>query len=434
MKNILVFSLIIISVLRNYSIAQTFNLYVKNEALNPNFQVDTKEISILFNNNNTHQTYIRGAIFDAGITEKENLNSLENWVRPYSLSTLNCQFNVYPNTNQLGINANITNSITKKEIYSNKKLTRSFLFVFVKEPDIIKFLDQNLSYFSLERIDTIDFSIYMLNNISNLDDFKSKCNQLIYNLGEFEIPIAPKIEIPKNLYFEINASTSILNVNTKGFNGFATKELNINVLHKLKESTLSVGAGISYMQSNFLASDKATYSSTNSLILDTTYAAINNLTQNYAQQTISLSGLVRYRPKIGENNLSISISPFISIYNRLSSEISGGSITTFGKYAGISEYVYNVDELGLFSKSEELVGQRIGFNSSAYGINLGIGYQLNLKHFLIVPTLAIKYISIQNKNEIKESYSIDSQSYFGKFATLPKTTFISPLIGLSIIF
>jgi hypothetical protein len=409
-------------------------LYVKNEALNPNFQVDTKEISILFNNNNTHQTYIRGAIFDAGITEKDNLNSLENWVRPYSLSTLNCQFNVYPNTNQLGINANITNSITKKEIYSNKKLTRSFLFVFVKEPEIIKFLDQNLSYFSLERIDTIDFSIYMLNNISNLDDFKSKCNQLIYNLGEFEIPIAPKIEIPKNLYFEINASTSILDVNNKGFNGFTSKELNLQVLHKLKESTLSVGAGISYMQSSFSASDNANYNSTNSLIFDTTYAAINNLMQQYMQQTISLNGLVRFSPKIGENNLSISISPFISIYNRLSSEISGGSIITYGKYAGISEYVYNVDELGLFSKSEELVGQRTGFNTSAYGLNLGIGYQMNLKHFHIVPTLVIKYISIQNKNDIKDSYSIDSQSYFGKFATLPKTTFISPLIGLSIIF
>ena len=42
MKNILVYSLILITVLSNNSIAQTFNLYVKNEALNPNFQVDTK--------------------------------------------------------------------------------------------------------------------------------------------------------------------------------------------------------------------------------------------------------------------------------------------------------------------------------------------------------------------------------------------------------
>jgi hypothetical protein len=409
-------------------------LYVKNEALNPNFQVDTKEISILFNNNNTHQTYIRGAIFDAGITEKDNLNSLENWVIPYSLTTLNCQFNVYPNTNQLGINANISNSITKKEIYSSKKLTRSFLFVFVKEPEIIKFLDQNLSYFSLEKIDTIDFSIYMLNNISNINDFKSKCNQLIYNLGEFEIPIPPKIEIPKNLYFEINALTSITDVNTKSFNGYISKELNIQVLHKFKENKISVGAGISYMHNSFSSTDNAAYNSTNSLILDTIYATINSLTQNYTQQTVSFNGLVRFSPKIGENNLSISISPFISIYNRLSSEIFGGSITTFGKYAGISEYVFNVDELGLFSRSEELVGQRTDFNTSAYGINLGIGYQLNLKYFHIVPTLAIKYISIQNKDDIKESYSIDNQYYFGKFATLTKTTFISPLIGLSIIF
>jgi hypothetical protein len=188
------------------------------------------------------------------------------------------------------------------------------------------------------------------------------------------------------------------------------------------------------MHNSFSSTDNAAYNSTNSLILDTIYATINSLTQNYTQQTVSFNGLVRFSPKIGENNLSISISPFISIDNRLSSEIFGGSITTFGKYAGISDYVFNVDELGLFSRSEELVGQRTDFNTSAYGINLGIGYQLNLKYFHIVPTLAIKYISIQNKDDIKESYSIDNQSYFGKFATLTKTTFISPLIGLSIIF
>jgi hypothetical protein len=414
-------------------LGQNNSLFIYKEKDSSVFNLDIpKSIA----SKDTNKIHLVGYIFDRTINSNEK-ELFQNWLIPYSISKMNLTFNVLNIIDKKNYNVNIKIN-SKKESYTS--ISRSILFLYSCDTSLINFLKENDVQLGLTIQNDLSFkrdnkyySVFLLES-TGFEDFKLKSNRLIYNLERFEKPIEIKKEIAQSNSIELNASTSILNVNTKGFNGFSTKDFNINVLHTFKESMLSIGGGISYMQSNFSASDNATYNSTNSLILDTTYAVINNLTQNYAQQIISLNGLVRLSPKIGENNLSISISPFVSIFNSLTTEISGGSITTYGKYDGISEYVYNVDELGLFSKSEELVGQRIDFNTSAYGINLGIGYQLNLKHFHIVPTLAVKYLSIQNKNNIKNSYSIDSQSYFGKFATLPKTSFISPLIGLSIIF
>lgn len=412
---------------------QNNSLFIYKEKDSSIFNLD---IPKSITSKDTNKIHLVGYIFERTINSNEK-ELFQNWLIPYSISKMNLTFNVLNINDKKNYTVNIKIN-SKKESYTS--INRSVLFLYTCDSSLINFLKDNDVQLGLTIQNELSFkrdnryySVFFLES-TGFEDFKIKSNQLIYNLERFEKPIVIKKEIAQNNSVELNCSTSILNINTKGFNGFSTKDLNINVLHTIKESMLSIGGGISYMQSNFSASDNASYNSTNSLILDTTYAVINNLTQNYTQQIISLNGLVRFSPKIGENNLSISISPFISIYNRLTAEISDGSITTYGKYDGISEYVYNVDELGLFSKSEELVGQRIDFNTSSYGINFGIGYQMNLKHFHVVPTLAVKYLSIQNKSNVKDSYSVDSQSYFGKFATLPKTTFISPLIGLSIIF
>ena len=157
------------------------NLFIKNNKLNPDFNLDSKKIGIELNNKKS-LIIIKGVVFDASLLQNE-LNPLENWIIPFSISNLNINFDVYPNTNQTGINVNIQNNTPELKTFNVK---RSTLFIFVRDSLTNNYLDQNLLNLSLEKLSKSNFSIYQLNDIKNLEDFKWKTNQLIHNLNVFQ--------------------------------------------------------------------------------------------------------------------------------------------------------------------------------------------------------------------------------------------------------
>jgi hypothetical protein len=425
------FSIAVIFFLSTTIIFSQNNLFIKNNKLNPDFNLDSKKIGIELNNKKS-LIIIKGVVFDASLLQNE-LNPLENWIIPFSISNLNINFDVYPNTNQTGINVNIQNNTPELKTFNVK---RSTLFIFVRDSLTNNYLDQNLLNLSLEKLSKSNFSIYQLNDIKNLEDFKWKTNQLIHNLNVFqENKNNKEITTIKKVFFQLTASSSIIKTQNKQFNNISNQEFNLSILSSNKKRNIFFGAGISVMKNEMKSINNEVYSSKINPLLELTYTKINELSENYSHQNISINSIIEiYFLNNKKNRFSIYLSPYYSIMNRFSSEIVNGSIETYGKFNGINEQIRDIPELGLTTKSNELIGKKIYYNSSSYGLNIGFKYNLNFRETIIAPSIKIHLISLNNENRLTESYTLLTENYNGLFATIKNTQLIFPTVGLSILF
>jgi hypothetical protein len=267
------------------------------------------------------------------------------------------------------------------------------------------------------------------------DDYQWKVNQLLFNLEKIPTPEIKKEheKINKN-HFQLGVTSSVSNTNSQNFDDFTSQEIDLHVIRSIHSSNIQIGAGISFLNNQFESTDNAIYSISNSSTLDTVYARVNGLHQEYNNQALLLKAIFSLKIPIHSNNLGITVSPFYSIYDYQNSEVSNGEIITYGKINGINEYLYNIDGLDLRTLSAGQLNQNTAVSTSTIGLNFSIGYEFSLKAFSVAPTFDFKFISIKNKNDILESYSLNTSVYNGFFSTQKGANFFSPSIGISIIF
>jgi hypothetical protein len=115
------------------------------------------------------------------------------------------------------------------------------------------------------------------------------------------------------------------------------------VIRSIQSSNIQIGAGISFFNYQFRSTDNALYSISNSPTLDTVYASVIGVNQEYHNLSLLLKAFFTYKVPINSNYLSLSISPFFSIYNKQNSVVTNGEIKTYGKINGVNEYLYDID-------------------------------------------------------------------------------------------
>ena len=332
-----------------------------------------------------------------------------------------------------------------KEFKIDKKnVKESTLYIHVNNKQISSFLKKNADNLSLNICDhcsldkgkkqDINEVIFQLINIDSYKDFQWKTNQLLYNLDH--IPEADKKEKPtkKTNFFQISYQSSLINSKNTQFDRASNNQIDLIMKKKIccnKNSIqILVGGGISLAQNRFSSSNNSQYVQKGSYPLDSIYASLSGVRENHSYQSINLVGFLAVKIK----KFEFSLSPFYALQSKLSSTVTGGSITTYGFKNQITDYLYDIPELGLKTQTEEILKVQNYFKTSSYGFNAGVSYNINLGTLIVAPNLNFKFISIHNKNSISNAYSIPEDKYNGLFATLKNKYFFIPTLGLSISF
>ena len=293
-----------------------------------------------------------------------------------------------------------------------------------------------MSSFQNKNNETI--KLFQLVDIKDFFDFKWKTNQLLYNLDNIPLPEKKEISIQKTTFFQIGFSSgTTINKNNTNFNGFLFNQIDFQVKKSFKnKNKIIFGGGISIAQNSFNSNSNILYSQKGILPIDSIYASISEVCENYTHQSTNISLLIALKidNKKKDRFFEFNISPFLSIQSKLNSTVTGGSIKTFGFKNQINEYLYDIPELGLKTQSEELLNIQNSFNTITYGLNAGISFNTKIGAFIFAPNINLKLVSIYNKNSILNAYSIYENRYNGLFATLKNSNFIVPTIGLSILF
>jgi hypothetical protein len=256
-----------------------------------------------------------------------------------------------------------------------------------------------------------------------------------------EIEINKDEVLKRNNLFQLSVSSSLMSIDNNPFTDFSSKQINFIVKYSFfKNKSLLIGCGMSLSQNRFNSSNNSIYSLSGNIPLEFTYAKLDAVSERYFHQAINVSAYLGFKipfPAGTKNNSSgfeISLNPYLSLFSKLDSEIVGGSITTFGEFSEIDEYLYDIPELGLNSKSDYFIGNRINYNSSTIGMNLAISYMFKIGDISIAPNLNLNYVYIKNKNLQPDSYTFNNRSYNGMFSSLKDINFLNPTIGLSLIF
>ena len=416
------------------SLSQSRNVFTYIDKDSSTFSIDfAKEIP----QKDSAKTNIIGFIFERTIDVKKDRQQFESWVTPYNVSKLNISFNV--------LNINDKKNYTINFKLNSKKETNSFLrstlFLITCDSNVIKYLKENQLILELSCPENLAYkkgskyyTVFYLEG-DGYDDYQWKVNQLLFNLEKIPTPEIKKEheKINKN-HFQLGVTSSVSNTNSPNFDDFTSQEIDLHVIRSIHSSNIQIGAGISFFNYQFRSTDNALYSISNSPTLDTVYASVIGVNQEYHNLSLLLKASFTYKVPINSNYLSLSISPFFSIYNKQNSVVTNGEIKTYGKINGVNEYLYDIDELDLRTLNSGQLNQNTAVSTSTTGLNLAIGYELGLRTFTIVPTLDLKFISLKNKNEIIESYSLNTSVYNGFFSTQKGANFFSPSIGISIIF
>lgn len=416
------------------SLGQNRYIFTYRDKDSSSFSLDfSKEI----HQKDSSKTNIFGFIFDRTLDVQKDKQVLENWVSPYDVSKLNIGFNVLNINDKKNYTINFKVN-SKRETFSS---LRSTLFIVTCDSSTIKYLKEHQLLFGLSCPDNLAFkkdskyyTVFYLEG-TDFDDYKWKVNQLLFNLEKIPSPeIKKELEKINKNYFQIGFTSSISKTNSKNFDDFTSQEIDLHAIRSIKSSNLQIGAGISFLNYQFRSTDNALYSISNSPTLDTVYASVIGVNQEYQNLSLLLKAFFTYKVPINSNYLGISLSPFYAIYNKQNCIATNGQITTFGKINGINDYLYEINELGLRTINAEQLNQNTSLSASTFGMNLTIGYEFQLKSFSIAPTFDFKFISIKNKNDVLESYSLNTSVYNGFFSTQKGAYFFSPSIGISIIF
>lgn len=318
---------------------------------------------------------------------------------------------------------------------NNEKIecSQSTLFFITRNKSQKDFLSKNLNLLFLKSIPIPNekgFKVFQLTPIKDPDDFKWKTEQLFYNLQN--IPIIEKS--PKTNFFQISYQSSLIRSKNTQFDGATNNQIDLIMKKKICSDTDTIqilfGGGFSLAQNNFSSSNNFQCGQKGSYPLDSIYASLSGVRENHLYQSINfvLSFAVKFK------RFEISLSPFCALQSNLSSTVTGGSITTYGFKNQITDYLYDIPELGLKTQTEEILNVQNYFKTRSYGFNVGVSYNINLGTLIVAPNLNLKFIYIQNKNSISNAYSIPEDKYNGLFATLKNTYFFIPTLGLSISF
>ena len=436
MKNLFVvfFSFIFSSLL--YS--QGFNLSKNNDS-DSKLNINLLDIHSKLNNNDS-LIFLSIVIFDPVINNSQYKGEFENWLISYDFNKFNIDFSVYTNTTPKGINCHFLNSLPDWL----DQLKRSSLFIIISDNNhrIKTYIDSHKTQFLLEKLDIYSgLSIYRLNFVDNNDVFKWRTNQIIYNLEHIPLPeIKEDTPKPKKVSFQLGFSSSgSINKKNTNFDGFSSNQIDLLVKRSFgKNDLINLGVGISFAQNTFSTTSNLLYGDVGPLPLDSVYASLSGVSEKYAHQTINIAFLIAQKIKIKSNSkndfFEFSFSPFLSLQSKLSSTVTGGSITTYGFKNQITDYLYDIPELGLKTQTEEIRNVQNYFKTTTFGFNAGFSYNVKLGPLIVAPNLNLKLISIQNKNSISKAYSIPEDKYNGLFATLKNTKFLFPTLGLSISF
>jgi hypothetical protein len=329
---------------------------------------------------------------------------------------------------------------------NNEKIecSQSTLFFITRNKSQKDFLSKNLNVLFLKSIPIKNkegFEVYQLTPIKDPGDFKWKTEQLLYNLQN--IPQIPKTPTPKTNFFQISYQSSLIRSKNTQFDAATNNQIDLIMKKKKylsdknKESIdkdsiqILFGGGISLAQNRFSSSNNSQQVEKGSYPLDSIYASLSGVRENHLYQSINFVGFFAVKFK----RFEISLSPFFALQSNLSSNVIGGSITTYGFNDQINEYLYDIPELGLKTQTEEILKVQNYFKTRSYGINAGVSYNINLGTLIVAPNLNLKFISIHNKNPISNAYSIPEDKYNGVFASLKKINyFFIPTLGLSISF
>jgi len=367
----------------------------------------------------------------------ENKKETENWLTSYNINQTDLNFKVInPN------NIDVKTEISSKELnlYTHN-YPRSILFLFIQDSTAIKdYLESNKASLSLINYIEIETGliIYFLESDS-YSDFQWKTNQLLFNLDH--VPLPEKKEIlpePKKVSFQLGFSSGgAINKKNTNFDGFSSNQIDLLVKRSIRNKNLiNLGGGISMSQNTFSTKNNLLYGEAGSFPLDSIYASLSGISEKYTHQTINIAFLIARKIDCKHKNrfFEFSLSPFISIQSKLSSTVNGGSITTYGFKHQITDYLYDIPELGLKTQTEEILKAQNYFKTRTFGFNAGVSYNINVGTLIVAPNLNLKFISIHNKNSISNAYSIPEDKYNGLFATLKNKYFFIPTLGLSISF
>jgi hypothetical protein len=398
--------------------------------------IDINGLKKIFNQDENLPFIIRGVIFNKTM-DIENKKETENWLTSYNINQTDLSFTVIDPKN-----IDVKTEIFSKELKPHtNNYTRSFLLLFIQDTTTIKdYLERNfktLSLISYKEIET-GLIIYFL-GCDSYSDFQWKTNQLLYNLDKVPLPEKKeKLLAPKKVSFQLGFSSGgSINKKNTNFDGFSSNQIDLVVKRSFgKNNLINLGGGISFAQNTFSTTSNLLYGEAGSLPLDSIYASLSGVSEKYTHQTINIAFLIALKTERNDKNgfFEFSLSPFLSLQSKLSSTVTAGSITTYGFKNQITDYLYDIPELGLKTQTEEILNVQNYFKTSSYGFNAGVSYNINLGTLIVAPNINFKLISIKNKNSISKAYSIPEDKYNGLFATYERTTPLLLTVGLSISF
>ena len=398
--------------------------------------IDINGLKKIFNQDENLPFIIRGVIFNKTM-DIENKKETENWLTSYNINQTDLSFTVIDPKN-----IDVKTEIFSKELKPHtNNYTRSFLLLFIQDTTTIKdYLERNfktLSLISYKEIET-GLIIYFL-GCDSYSDFQWKTNQLLYNLDNVPLPEKKeKLLAPKKVSFQLGFSSGgSINKKNTNFDGFSSNQIDLLIKGDVGNKNLGiVGGGISMAQNTFSTTSNLLIGDAGSLPLDSIYASLSGVSEKYTHQTINIAFLIAIKTEINKKNgfFEFSFSPFYALQSNLSSTVTGGSITTYGFKNQITDYLYDIPELGLKTQTEEILKVQNYFKTSSYGFNAGVSYNIDLGTLIVAPNINFKLISIKNKNSISKAYSIPEDKYNGLFATYEKTTPLLLTVGLSISF
>ncbi len=392
-------------------------------------------------------------IYDSSLNPPdEHKKEIEGWLNPYNSSKFYTCFSVFNIESNEGYTFNFTLPDTS-ESFTN--YTKSMAFVLTKDSLLISELLKNRKDFdlygdySLKNKNNEVIRIFTFINIDNFSEFQWKTNQLLFNLDHVSLPEKSKEpKAPKKVYFQLGfSSVPAINKKNTNYDGFSSNQIDLLVKGDVGNKKLGngdvgnknlgiVGGGISMAQNTFSTTSNLLIGDAGSLPLDSIYASLSGVSEKYTHQTINVAFLIAIKTKINKKNgfFEFSLSPFFAIQSKLSSTVTGGSITTYGFKNQITDYLYDIPELGLKTQTEEILKVQNYFKTSSYGFNAGVSYNINLGTLIVAPNINFKLISIKNKNSISKAYSIPEDKYNGLFATYERSTPLLLTVGLSISF
>lgn len=381
--------------------------------------------------NGNSKTLIFGAIFSHSISNFETYD--QNWLLPFFKNKIDAKFYVYPNIDNTGVKFNFE----KTDSIEGFQSSQSMLVLIVSDTSVINFLNKNKIDLSIvEHCSKNFFTIYKLNNVSGYNEFKSKTNNLIHYLDQFEkrknIIIQNKsTENSKLFNLQFSYKNSILN-NSNEIELYITKE-------SKSESKINFDFGLglsknnSVYQTNFnsFSRQASIYNSA----LDSVYCKLNNVEEEIIFNSILIKGFfgINYSFK-KKNFITLEISPFFSVLSISNSKVNSGSVSTYGYYHEINEYLTNIPELNLKNNSNEIIGTTYNYNTKQIGLDFNLCYKIKLNNFSFKPFINYRLIQVINKKTENDFYSFNDFKYKGGLSNKNELNILYPTIGISFIF